>query len=205
MTSWVPDYSIEAPERHTWMRPTTDCPDCQCCSAELCKLARLHDRKCIHYCSDKQGQMSVRDCPCCVLTVDEKRAVWTRITVEQGYVVRHPGREGRATASGQGSPARVPGVRHHGRGPARPTEPNSPYLPGVRRPVVCGACAGHDPPDLFGFVLPRTARMETLGQTAERPRPGEVGGGALLCGAGYRGVAEPPVAVPQEQRVVVTS
>jgi hypothetical protein len=73
----------------TWVTPESPaCPNCECCSEELCKLARHDDRTCLQLCPDKHGQVSVRDCPCCVLTVDERRAAWTRLTIKQGYTVR---------------------------------------------------------------------------------------------------------------------
>ncbi|GAA2112540.1 hypothetical protein GCM10009759_55350 [Kitasatospora saccharophila] len=42
MTRWTDDPTLNAPDGHTWQRPTHDpepCPNCQCCSKRLCEKA----------------------------------------------------------------------------------------------------------------------------------------------------------------------
>lgn len=63
MTSWVPDYSLEAPDGHTWMRPSPDCRDCRCCSAALCDQARQFLLGCDTL-SSGGSDFDLTACPC---------------------------------------------------------------------------------------------------------------------------------------------
>lgn len=68
MTSWVPDYSFDAPDGHTWMRSSTDCPDCKCCSAALCDRARSGLLGCNNV-SSGASDFDLSQCPCSVTQV----------------------------------------------------------------------------------------------------------------------------------------
>lgn len=37
MTNWTPDYSLDAPDGHVWLKPQAeDCPKCPCHTAVVC-------------------------------------------------------------------------------------------------------------------------------------------------------------------------
>jgi hypothetical protein len=80
VTSWVPDYSIEAPEGHVWQRGSADCPDCRCCTAALCDRARRHV---VHGCSGSgPSDFDLTQCPCSSHWAEAIRAVWAAVRAE---------------------------------------------------------------------------------------------------------------------------
>jgi hypothetical protein len=66
VTDWEPDYSLDAPEGHLWVKPAPeDCPDCSCCTARLCATAAEKELPCWWVITNGgQGVEDVRNCPC---------------------------------------------------------------------------------------------------------------------------------------------
>lgn len=66
--SYLPDYSMDAPDGHVWARPVINCPDCKCCTLALCTKAREWDTSCWQEGGgNKEGQHPLDNCPCCPL------------------------------------------------------------------------------------------------------------------------------------------
>lgn len=64
-TRWEPDYTLQAPEGHTWMRQAPeDCPRCGCCTKTLCDTATERGLACSWYVDKEPGTADVSDCPC---------------------------------------------------------------------------------------------------------------------------------------------
>jgi len=61
--TWVPDEKFESPDGHTWMRAVDDCPDCQCCTTQLCERARTVLLLCCNVASGS-SDFDLSDCPC---------------------------------------------------------------------------------------------------------------------------------------------
>jgi len=44
VAEWIEDTSLEAPERHRWMKPAPDdCPNCPCHTARVCTRRRWNE------------------------------------------------------------------------------------------------------------------------------------------------------------------
>jgi hypothetical protein len=68
MTTWVPDYEFEAGDGHVWARPVAaseDCPDCSCCTKNLCTKAGAAELPCWWIVGNRgPGTADVSECPC---------------------------------------------------------------------------------------------------------------------------------------------
>jgi hypothetical protein len=63
---------LEAPDGHQWVRPAgPPCPTCECCSADLCRLATDRARRCSHYVGNEPNTADVSACPCTTYARDE--------------------------------------------------------------------------------------------------------------------------------------
>lgn len=61
--AWMPDYSMEAPEGFVWVKPASEpCPNCPCCSLELCAKAQQEDKPC-HWLG-RSADFDLSRCPC---------------------------------------------------------------------------------------------------------------------------------------------
>lgn len=82
-SDWIPDYTMEAPEGHVWLKPPPDdCPNCECCTAKLCQLADEKDTLCRWLVDRGEGVMDVRNCPCSAPIEQRLRAKYAKNAAE---------------------------------------------------------------------------------------------------------------------------
>ncbi|EOD66875.1 hypothetical protein [Amycolatopsis vancoresmycina] len=68
MADIPPDWIPEDPDGHRWVRPESPaCPNCKCCSDQLCTTAKQDDSMCFFLVGGRPGVMDVSDCPCAPL------------------------------------------------------------------------------------------------------------------------------------------
>lgn len=101
---WVPDYSLDAPEGHTWMSPPpADCPDCPCCTLALCHQAQGKGRACWHLVTGGLDAVTlVTGCPCSV-AVEVRWLDGLRddvLATARAYLADHPAPPDDARAEG---------------------------------------------------------------------------------------------------------
>lgn len=54
----------EQPDMRGRRAEHADCPYCECCTAALCRRARVRQTPCLFACTPAAGTMDVSGCPC---------------------------------------------------------------------------------------------------------------------------------------------